>query len=83
MSDRRIHTILTIQSKAYLLGRLSEVPEQIFLFVVTKDHPQTTHRVLWTLSIGYHFPIDPNKERYFDQPILKRALRSLLNFETS
>ena len=29
-----------------------------------------------------HFPKDPNKERYFDQPILKKALRSLLNFET-
>ena len=45
MSDRRIHTTLTNQSKAYLPDRPSEVPELILLYVVTKDHPQTTHRV--------------------------------------
>ena len=35
MSVRHIHTILTIQSKVDLPDQLSQVPEQIFLFVIS------------------------------------------------
>ena len=89
MSVQRIHTILTIQSKGDLLDPLSPIPEQKFLFVVisifpvdTGDWPGHGQPVLRTLDLSNHFPKDPNKERYFDQPIFKKALRSLLNFET-
>lgn len=88
-SVRHIHTILTIQSKVDLPDQLSEVPEQLFLFVVTSVFLVVTGTcrdnetfVTRTLGLSNHFPKDPNKERYFDQPILKKALRSLLNFET-
>ena len=85
MSVRHIHTILTIQSKVDLPDRLSQVLEQIFLFVITLVFlvaTGTMRSVPRTLGMSNHFPKDPNKERYFDQPILKKALRSLLNFET-